>query len=100
MTIELGGNISLNGFKELDGGSLIILKKLVGNHVRKISETCENFENLNLSLKNVHKTEGSEKYEVHAKLIDNGKVITSENTDRNIFFTVDKVLSSVMNQIK
>ncbi len=99
-TIELGGNIRLTGFKELDGGSLVILKKVVGNYVRKISESNDKFENLSLTLKNINEKEGNKKFEVHAKLVNGGEVLTSEVTDRNIFFTVDKVLNSVMKQMK
>ena len=99
-TIELGGNINLTGFKDLDGGSLVILKKIVGNYARKISDSSDKFEKLSLTLKNVHETEGSKKFEIHAKLVDKGTIHTSEVTDRNVFFTVDKALSSVMKQMK
>ena len=42
-TVELGGNIQLNGFSRLDGASMIILKKIVGNYAKKIAEKniCE-----------------------------------------------------------
>jgi hypothetical protein len=52
-SIVLGGNIELVGFKELDGGSMVILKKMIGNHVRKMSETAENFEKLTVTMKKV-----------------------------------------------
>jgi hypothetical protein len=94
--IELGGNIELVGFKELDGGSMVIVRKMVGNHVRKMSGLAENFEKLTVTMKPVH---GS-KYEVHAKLIDNGKPVTSEVTDFNIFFTLDKALTKVGNSLR
>ena len=97
--IELGGNIELAGFKEIDGGSMIILKKMVGNYVKKMNELTNNFEKLTLTMKEVHKSENSGKFEIHAKVLDNGKVITSELTDNNLFVTVDKVLGSVMKQI-
>jgi ribosome-associated translation inhibitor RaiA len=99
MIIELGGNIELVGFKEVDGGSMIILKKIVGNYVRKMNDMSGKFEKLTLTMKDVHKSENSGRFEVHAKAINNGKVITSENTDNNLFVTVDKVLGSVATQI-
>lgn len=35
-TLELGGNIQLTGFSELNGGQMIVLKKIVGNYCEKI----------------------------------------------------------------
>lgn len=97
-TIELGGNIELVGFKELDGGSMVIVKKMVGNHVRKMSDTANNFESLTLTLKPVHGT--NNKFEVHAKVMDNGKPVISEVTDYNLFFTLDKALTKIGNGLK
>lgn len=98
--IQLGGNIELSGFKEIDGGSMVILKKMVGNYVKKMNDMTTQFEKLTLNMKKVHETEGSEKFEVKAKLIDNGKTINSEVTDRNLFVTVDSVLNKVMNELQ
>ncbi|MBW2967946.1 hypothetical protein KY362_05665 [Candidatus Woesearchaeota archaeon] len=95
--IVLGGSIELVGFKELDGGSMVILKKMIGNHVRKMSDTAENFEKLTVTMKKVGA--GSNKFEVRAKMIDNGRPVTSEVTDFNLFFTMDKALSQIQNQL-
>lgn len=95
--IVLGGNIELVGFKDLDGGSMVILKKMIGNHVRKMSDTAENFEKLTVTMKKVGA--GSNKFEVQAKMIDNGRPVTSEVTDFNLFFTMDRALTQIMNQI-
>jgi ribosome-associated translation inhibitor RaiA len=95
--IVLGGNIELVGFKELDGGSMVILKKMIGNQVRKMSDTAENFEKLTVNLKKVGS--GSNKFEVQAKMMDNGRPITSEVTDFNLFFTMDKALRQILSQM-
>ncbi|MBW2997762.1 hypothetical protein KY349_05470 [Candidatus Woesearchaeota archaeon] len=95
--IVLGGNIELAGFKELDGGSMVILKKMIGNQVRKMSDTAENFEKLTVTMKKVGT--GNNKFEIQAKLMDNGKPFTSEVTDFNLFFTMDKALRQILNQI-
>ena len=94
--IELGGNITLVGFKEIEKAELIVVKKLVGSYVRKMSDTVSGFESITMTLKIVHKTEGSEKYEVHAKAMVSGKPITSEKTDRNLFVGFDGVLKKVL----
>jgi len=48
--IELGGNIKLKGFSEIDNASLIVIKKIVGNYAKKLAETTDDFQNLILSL--------------------------------------------------
>jgi hypothetical protein len=98
--LSLGKNIILSGFKDIDGSSMFVVRKVVGNFVRKIQAICENFENLTLNLKPVHESEKTSKFEIHGKLIDNGKVHTAENTDRNLFFSLDKVLSKLEMNIK
>ncbi len=95
--IVLGGSIELVGFKELDGGSMIILKKMVGNHVRKLSDIADNFEKLTVSMKKVGS--GHNKFEIQAKVMDNGKPYVSEVTDFNLFFTLNKALSQIQNQL-
>lgn len=94
--IELGGNITLAGFKEIDKGELVVVKKIVGSYTRKLSDAVSGFESITVTLKIVHKTEGSEKYEIHAKAMVNGKPVTSEITDRNLFIGLDTVLSKVL----
>lgn len=96
--IELGGNIELVGFKEvIDGATMIVLKKIVGNYVRKFSEISKTFEKLTLTLKEVHTSqdEKSRKFELHARVLNGGKPITSEVTDKNLFFAVDSALKKV-----
>ena len=92
--IVLGGSIELVGFKELDGGSMVILKKMIGNHVRKMSDTAENFEKLTVTMKKVGS--GGNKFEVQAKMMDNGRPFTSEVSDFNLFFTLDKALRQIL----
>ena len=96
MTIELGGNITLVGFKELENGELIVVKKIVGSYARKMADASTNFENLTVTLKAVHKTPKSEKYELHARLLDNGHLYTGEITDRNLFVALDTCLRKTL----
>lgn len=94
-TLKLGGNIELSGFKALDGGQMIVLKKIIGNYARRFSDKSPKFELLSLHMKTVHERETSELFEVHAKLIDNGKPYASKVTDRNIFIAIDTVLKKL-----
>lgn len=97
--IELGGNIKLTGFKELDPGSLMVIKKIVGNYGKKFEGLCEKFEDLSVTLKEVHKTEASEKFELNAKLNDNGKTYASSVVDRNLYFAFDSAMKKLENSI-
>ena len=93
--IELGGSIEPVGFREMDGGTMVIVKKIVGNFVKKIADANDKFEHFTLSVKNVHETKGSTKYELQGKLLIAGKPINSEVTDRNLFFTLNTLLNKL-----
>jgi hypothetical protein len=97
--LVLGGNIELSGFREVDGSSMIVIKKIVGNYVKRISEQKPDFEKLHLVAKEIHKTENSEKYELHAKAIIAGKTFTSEITEFNLFVAVDQVLKKLESEL-
>lgn len=98
-TLALGGNIELSGFKDVDNSKMIVLKKIVGNYVRKLTDSNSKFEKLSLNVKQVG-SETSNKYEVHGKVICDGKVYTSDVTDRNIFVVTDTVLKKIDNSMK
>lgn len=97
---RLGGNIELTGFRDIDSSSMVVLKKIIGNHARKISEHAEKMENLHITLKPIHEREKSEKYEVHVKARDNGKIYASEMVDRNLFVAVDSALQKIIREME
>lgn len=98
MTIELGGNIQLTGFKVLDSGSLVIIKKIVGNYMRKFSDTTK-VDSLQITIKPIHtnseQVSPTDKFELHARLNCDGKLFTSEVTEHNIFVTLDRSLAKI-----
>jgi len=98
-TLQLGGNIELTGFSEMEKGVMIILKKIVGNYARRMSDRADNFEKLSLHVKKVHAKEKGEIYELHAKMLDNGKPFTSTVEDRNLFVAIDNSLKKIVNQM-
>ena len=93
-TIKLGGNIELTGFSELDGGSMIILKKIVGSYARKFSDTLKDFEKLALELNQ----QGNE-LEINAKLIVGGKETSANAKGKNLFVALDSVLKELEKNI-
>ena len=93
--MQLGGNIELSGFGSIDRSMMIILKKIIGNHARKMSDMSGNFEKLSIRMKTVH----DNKFELHAKLVNNGKVKASSAIERNLFVAVDSSLKKIMHEI-
>ena len=97
-SIELGGNIILTGFRDIDNGMMIIVKKIIGNYVKDLVSKNSKFSRLHLTLKSVHERENSEMFEIKAHLTTD-KDYNSEITDRNLLFGIDKVLKKIENQI-
>jgi len=96
---KLGGNIELSGFRGIDDSTMSLLNKIIGSHAKRIMELARNLENIHITLKEVHQREKSEKYEVHAKAVDSGKVFVSKVTERNLLTAVDKALSKVISEM-
>jgi len=96
--IELGGNIKLDGFRELDPPSLIIIKKLVGNYAKRIGEDATPFSELMLQLKESNEKE--RKHTLVASLITDKKKFSSESTEQNLFFAIDTVLNGIYTDAK
>ena len=93
--LELGGNISLAGFRDLDSATMTVLKKMVGTYTKKFSEGLPDFEGLKLHLKDIHKREKGEIYELHAHLYRTGQSFDAEAEDRNLFVAIDTALKKV-----
>lgn len=100
--IELGGNIKLVGFNDLEPLKLIVVKKMVGTYAKKISGHISEFQELGLHLKPIHDNPDKDKnikYELQAKLVIDGKLFNSEIIGYNLFFTIDKVLSRLIEEV-
>lgn len=99
--IELGGNIKLVGFKEVDSGSMVVLKKIIGNYARKLADHDDKFQGLEITLKKIHDTGNGAhpKYEIHARAACSSGMKTGECVERNLFVGVDDVLKKVMHTL-
>ncbi len=98
-TIELGGNIVLTGFNDLDYSEMIVVKKLIGSSTKKMSNHCDKIEEMKLTLKKIHEIEGNAKYELHGQLICNGKNYNSKFVDKNIYIAIDQVTKKILNEL-
>jgi ribosome-associated translation inhibitor RaiA len=86
--INLGDKIQLSGFRVIDSGQLIVIRKIVGSQVRKFQEMIPDFERLTIHLKPIHKTEKNMQYELHANLIHGGNPLNTETINRNLFMGI------------
>lgn len=90
--IDLGGVIKLKGFNDLGNGQMVVVKKMVGNYVRKIENKNDDFDQIELDLE-----EGEDDYTITAELI-----ITTEDdqsitiTEDNVFIGVDAVMKKLI----
>ncbi|MBI2671886.1 hypothetical protein HYX16_03045 [Candidatus Woesearchaeota archaeon] len=92
--IELGGNIKLAGFDEIDRGALVVVKKMAGNYARQCSEKAgSEVQELVIELK-----EGDKK-SISASLKIKDKEHKSEESDKNLFFCLDKCLSKLVKEL-
>lgn len=89
--IELGGGIKLEGFESIEPSLLIVVKKVVGNYAKKMSEQVSNFKDIIVNV--------SDNYKIEAKIIADSEY-SSSSTSSNLFFALDKALGEVLNKAK
>ncbi len=93
-------NVVLSGFRDVDKASMSAVAKVVSNYAKKIEERCKNMERLSILMKPVHENEKTSKFEIHGKLLDNGKAFTAEMTDKDLLFAIEKVLGKIESEMK
>ncbi len=98
-SLKLGGNIELSGFRDVDPRAMIILKKIIGNYVRKFTDHFKGFVSINIHLKEISKKQGNLQYELNANLDMGKKKYNSEETGRNIFVSVDALFKNLEKEL-
>ena len=99
MVDEFEGKVELSGFHEMDDAAMDVLKKMLRINIKRFREICHNFENLTLRMKKVHAQVHSEKYEIHASVIDNGKLFTSTTTQKDLFLAIDEAIKKIEHEL-
>ena len=94
--IELGGNIKLDGFNSVDIPTLIVVKKMVGNYAKKISDNVVPVHELIINLKEIDNQNRVVK--LNATLVSGEKKFDSEVNEINLFFAIDKALQQIMKE--
>ena len=87
--IELGGNIFLEGFDELDSAEILIIKKLVGSYVRSMCYHAE-CEKAIITLK-----KGSP-YTISVQAITPKATLEQSAQRENVFMAIDAALKNVL----
>lgn len=87
--MELGGNIKLDGFETLEPAKLIVVKKIVGNYAKVVSEKLA-FSEFLVTL--------NEK-KVTVKVTAKDKVIEKEDSSDNLFVALDKALAKIKKSV-
>ncbi|MBR9675458.1 hypothetical protein GOV05_00425 [Candidatus Woesearchaeota archaeon] len=89
-TIQLGEKIVLGGFSEVDGASMIILKKIIGNYTRRLIESNPGFEKIEISLD--QKKTG---FETMISLTIKKEAKEYANKDKNLFVSIDGAFKKI-----
>ena len=86
--IELGGNIKLINFENIEPALLIVIKKIVGNYTKKISTTLPSFQSIEIAL------EDKESNAIRVRVLAD-KEYEASASDKNLFFALDYALKNI-----
>ena len=99
MAEDFESKVELSGFRDIDEAAMGDLQRVVQSYLKRYGEICGKFQKLMLKMKKVHAQVHSEKYEIHASVMDNGRLYTSTITDKNLISAVDSALNKIENEI-
>ena len=88
--MKLGGNIVLDGCDNLEPATLIVLKKMVGNYARKISEKNA-FDELKINLQNT-----GDNCKLEAALCRAGRQYVNDSEDSSVFFGLNNAVKDFL----
>ena len=92
-TMQLGGNIELSGFNDVEKAKLVVIKKMVGNYAKEMSEKNTNFKKLKVTM-----TQENDQVTVKAEM-EADNAIVGEETGNNLFMALDSALKKVVDQL-
>ncbi len=99
--LQLGSSIELTGFRAIGGGEMVVVKKIVGNYVRRMESMCHQFGGFKIRLKPLHQAgDKLKKFELRAQAIDGGNVYPAEVVEHNLFVGIDAVCKKLMHEIE
>jgi len=92
--IALGDKINLVGFKIFSGSEMIIIRKMIGNYVRKFMEKDKDFTMLTLHVKTIHEIEDNKRFEMKAAY-EGTQTMHVDGSEKNVFVCLDNLLKKL-----
>jgi len=92
-SVSLGGGIELNGFKDIEGAKMIVLKKIIGNYVKQIQEKKSDYEKISIT------REGDQDITIKLDLTAGGTKTEAEETQNNLFSATANAFKKILEQI-
>ena len=92
--------IELSGFKVVDEAEVSMVKEIIHKRMHRLMEHCKELTNIHVTLKELHKREKSEIYQIQAKVMDKGKTYASQVEDRNLMAAVDLAFDKVTHELE
>lgn len=93
--LKLGGNIILAGFS-LEPIEMIVVKKIIGNYVKKISEKTD-YQDIKITLRQTEKAQ-SFLHEVEVSAKTSAGILAAEAINHNLYTALSEALEKVYNQ--
>lgn len=94
VTIELGGNIALVGFESRDFAELIVVKKVVGQYARRMSDAAP------LSRLEVELVSEPGALEVSCRARVGERTVDARSAGTNLFVVLDDALKLLSGQLQ
>ena len=92
--MQLGGNIELSGFKDVDKAEMVVVRKMVGSYAKTMSEKNTAFSKLSVSFEK----EG-ESSKISAEMTAADKAFVGEEKGSNLFIALDSALKKIVDQL-
>lgn len=93
--MKLGEQIEITGFDDIEPALLVVVKKMIGNQIKELSEKNEGFENIKIMLKG-SKEEG---YEIEGSLMMNKKENKGSVKNSNLFFAINALFEELQKSL-
>lgn len=94
--MKLGGNIEIEGFDDIEPAQLVVIKKMIGNSAKKISEEISTFDNLSVTLNENEKGQVM----LSAKITMKDKEHEAGASDKNLFFALNNLFNNLIAKLK
>ena len=94
--IALGEKIKLVGFGDLRGGDITVVKKVLGNEIKKLSERYGDLKEIKIHRKIIHGSGNEIKINL---LMDNETFVVEEN-HHNLYLAISNAFKSLENELK